>query len=206
MEAIVYNAQGVETGKISLPDALFAREVHTGLIHRLLVLQQANGRIAIAHTKTRGERNGSTRKLYKQKHTGNARAGDARSPTRRGGGVAFGPTNARNFSVSMNKKERRLALFSILSSKAGNAQIKVIESFEQDAQKTKEMKKVISNMNLNSAVFALLPEDKHAFLGARNIPSVKAIGVNYLNPADLLKFKELVFTKSSLEKLADIYS
>ena len=199
MQAVLYTNAGVESGKIELDTAFFGREVNTGLIHRLLVLQNANARCPIAHTKTRSERNGSTRKLYKQKGTGQARAGDSRSPTRRGGGVAFGPLNNRNFELRMNKKERRCALLSILSSKASGNQVKVIEAFDKKASKTKDMIDVFAKMNLSSAVLAVLPTDAAVFQSGRNVPTVKVIGANYLNPHDLLKYKDLVFTTESLE-------
>jgi len=205
MEALVYTPEGKENGKIVLKDELFGREVQLGLIHRLLGLQRSNARIAIAHAKKRGEVNGSTRKLYKQKGTGQARVGDARSPVRRGGGAAFGPRNDRNFTIRMNKKERRAALFSLLSSKAVSNQIKIIESINADTMKTKQMKSLVENMNIGSGVMAVLPEDTAAFTAGRNLPTVKMIGVNYLNPADLLKYKDLVFTKASLEKFYGMY-
>lgn len=206
MEAILYNQEGLESGKVELSSEVFGKEIHSGLIHRLLVLQQANARVSGAHTKTRSDRAGSTRKLYKQKGTGQARVGDSRSPTRIGGGVAFGPRNNRNWTLMMNKKERRLALVSLLSSKAGSMKIAVIDSFNEEAAKTKTMKGIVTNMGVKSAVFAVLPEDRNAFQGGRNIPNAKFIGANYLNPKDLLKFDTLVFTKASLEKVTASYS
>ena len=198
MQAVLYSKIGAESGKIDLDGAIFGRTINSGLIHRLLLLQHANARNAIAHTLTRSERNGSTRKLYKQKGTGQARVGDSRSPTRRGGGVAFGPLNNRNFELRMNKKERRVALFSILSSKAIDSQVKVIENLSDKTLKTKNMLALTTKMGLTSAVLAVLPTDIAAFQAGRNIPHVKVIGANYLNPHDLLKFKDLVFTKDSL--------
>lgn len=206
MEAILYNKDGVEAGHVELSDAIFGKEVNPGLIHRLFLLQRANARIAIAHTKDRGEVNGSTRKLYRQKGTGSARVGDSRSPTRMGGGVAFGPRNNRNFTLAMNKKERRLALLSLLSSKAANNQIKVLETLPTEAGKTKTMISLAKSMNIKTGVLAILPEDTHGFQGGRNVPNVKVIGANYLNPRDLLKYKDLVFTKASLEKAIALYS
>ena len=206
MEAILYNQEGLESGKIKLSQEVFGKEILPGLIHRLLVLQQANARLSPAHTMTRSDRNGSTRKLYKQKGTGQARVGDARSPVRRGGGVAFGPRNNRNWTVTMNKKERRLALVSLLSSKAGSKKIAVIENFTAEAAKTKVMKGIVTNMGVKSAVFAVLPQDVNAFQGGRNIPNAKFIGASYLNPKDLLKFDTLVFTKESLEQVTAFYS
>jgi large subunit ribosomal protein L4 len=204
LEAKLYTAEGTESGSVKLDEAFFGREVKMGLIHRLLMLQQANARIAVAHTLTRGERRGSTRKLYKQKGTGHARAGASRSPVRKKGGVAFGPRNDRNFTLMMNKKERRLALKMLLSMKAQNLQVKIIESFS--AEKTKDVKAVFANMEVTKGIVALRPIDQGAFRAIRNLPTVKAIGVNYLNPHDLLKFDSLVFTKESLAELAEIYS
>ncbi|MCK9272612.1 50S ribosomal protein L4 [Candidatus Gracilibacteria bacterium] len=206
MEAILYNSTGVETGKIKLSDSLFGTEVKTSLIHRLLLLQRANARVAIAHTKNRGERRGSTRKIYKQKGTGNARAGSARSPLRKKGGVAFGPRNDRNFTISMNKKERRLALFSLLSSKAANNQIKVIDLNKSEELKTKNIVDIAKNMNIGTGLFAMLPNDRELFLATRNVATIKPLGVGYLNPQDLLKYNDLIFTKDSLDHLSQIYS
>lgn len=206
MEAILYNQEGLESGKVELSKEVFGKEVLNGLIHRLLVLQQANARLGTAHTKRRGEVNGSTRKLYKQKGTGQARVGDSRSPTRIGGGIAFGPRNTRNWTIAMNKKERRLALVSLLSSKAGSQKVAVIESFGEAAAKTKAMQSIVANMGVKSAVFAVLPDDRIAFQGGRNLPNAKFIGANYLNPKDLLKFDTLVFTKASLEQVTAFYS
>lgn len=206
MQAVLYTNTGKESGTIELDAGLFAREVNTGLIHRLLLLQHANARSPIAHTKTRSERNGSTRKLYKQKGTGSARVGDSRSPTRRGGGVAFGPLNSRNFEIRMNKKEKRVALFSLLSSKAGSSNVKVIESVSEKTTKTQDMLKVFQNMGLTSAVLAVTPTDTTTFQAGRNIKFVKVIGANYLNPHDLLKYKDLVFTKDSLEFIKSHFS
>lgn len=205
MKAVLYTQEGKENGTIALKDELFGREVQSALINRLLRFQRSNARIAIAHTKSRADVVGSTRKLYKQKGTGGARAGDARSPVRRGGGVAFGPGKDRNFTLRMNKKERRAALFSLLSAKAGENGIKIVESFATDAMKTKKMLDLVTKMNVSSGVFAVCPEDTGAFVGGRNIATVKFIGVNYLNPMDLLKYKELVFTKASIEKLYSMY-
>lgn len=124
--------------------------------------------------------------------------GDSASPVRRGGGVAFGPQNVRDYSIRMNKKERRIALFSLLSSKASDSRVKVLESVEKKQLKTKDLLEVVTKMNVTSAVLAVRPEDVILFQAGRNIPHVKVIGVNYLNPHDLLKYKDLVFTKDSL--------
>ncbi len=204
LSAPLYDSHGKESGTIALSDVFFGREVNTGIIHRLLLLQHANARLALAHTKTRGERRGSTRKLYRQKGTGNARSGASRSPVRKKGGVVFGPRNDRNYSLGMNKKERRVALFSLLSSKAKDTSVKVIEAV--DANKAKDFVQIFSNMNVKTGVFALTPADLTLFRAVRNLPHVKAIGINYLNPHDLLKYSDLIFTKESLEALAAHYA
>ncbi len=201
MKAPFFDTKGKENGSIELQATHFAVAVNTGLLHRLLVLQQANGRIAIAHTKVRGEVNGSTRKLFKQKGTANARVGDRRSPMRRGGGVTFGPRNDRNFTVTMNKKERRLALLSLLSTKAADSTVKVIEEFTLECGRTKNMASVVSAMNVAKGVIAVTREEAARVQGAQNLANIKVINVEYLNPHDLLKYTDLVFTKQSLEHL-----
>lgn len=205
MEAVLYNENWVENGKLELNKSIFGVEVKSALIHKLLLLQRSNARVALSHTKTRWDKTGSTRKIYKQKGTWNARAWASRSPTRKWGWVAFGPRNNKNYTISMNKKERRAALFSLLSSKANTSCVKVIESVANTEMKTKNMISIFNNMNLNSATFALVKGDVNTMKAVRNIPSVKAIYVNYLNPTDLLKYKDLVFTKASLEELNWIY-
>lgn len=206
MDAILFNSTGVESGKVKLNEIIFGKEANDGLIHRLLMLQRSNSRNPIAHTKTRGERRWSTRKIYKQKWTWNARAWGARSPLRKKGWVAFGPRSNRNFTIMMNKKERRLALLTLLSNKARNNQVKVLESLVIDDSKTKSIESVVANMKVVTALFAMLPDDRNLFLATRNLKNVKPIGANYLNPADLLKFKDLILTKESLEFLVQFYS
>ena len=206
MEATLYNSTWVESGTINLNDEFFGKEMNEGLIFRLLMLQRSNARNPIAHTKTRGERRGSTRKIYKQKGTGHARAWGARSPIRKWGWVAFGPRNNRNFTISMNKKERRLALFTLLSSKARNNQVKIIENVALEDAKTKNIVAIMANMKVTKGLFAMLPNDRDLFLATRNLATIKPIGVNYLNPMDLMKYNDLVFTKDSLEYIGQIYS
>lgn len=206
MEAKIYSSTWAETWKIELNEKIFGVEVNGGLIHRLLMLQRSNARSPIAHTKSRWERRGSTRKIYKQKWTWHARAWSARSPIRKKGWVAFWPKSTRNFTISMNKKERRLALFSLLSSKAINNQIKILEDVSKTEVKTKDMVKLMETIKTTKWLFAMLPNDRELFLATRNIETVKPIGVGYLNPMDLLKYNDLIFTKDSLDYLNQIYS
>lgn len=204
MKAPLFDKNGKQKGTIDLAASHFEVVPNSGLIHRLLVLQQANGRIAIAHTKTRGEVNGSTKKLFRQKGTGNARVGDRRSPTRRGGGVTFGPRNNRNFSVDMNRQERRLALLSLLSTKATSESIKVVESFE--GNKTKDVVALMSAMTAKKPLFAITREEKNSVLGAYNIVNSRVVNVEYLNPHDLLKYNDVIFSEASLAHLYEHFS
>lgn len=205
MQIALYSQEWKETGKVELNDIVFAQEVNEGLIHRALVYQLANARQVVAHTKTRGERRGSTRKLYRQKGTGRARMGSARSPIRKKWGVVFGPRNVSNFSLSMNKKERRKALFSALSAKAQSGLV-IVDDIKLKEIKTKDMVKVINNLPLEGKTLVALPEKNEVLQkSASNIPTVKSLTVNYLNIHDLLKYENLLLTKSSLEKINEIF-
>ncbi len=201
MKAPLFDKNGSSKGTVDLEKSYFEVTPNNGLIHRLLVLQQANGRIAIAHAKTRAEVKGSTRKLFRQKGTGNARVGDSRSPIRRGGGVAFGPRNTRNFTVSMNKQERRLALLSLLSMKAQDNNIKVVESFEILGKKTKDMSNLVKTVEAKKPLFVITREEKDSILGAYNLMNSRVVNVEYLNPHDLLKYGDLLFSEASLAHL-----
>lgn len=206
MKAPLFDNHGKNKGTVDLEASHFGVTPNLGLIHRFLVLQQANGRIAIAHTKHRGEVQGSTKKMFKQKGTGSARMGDRRSPMRRGGGVVFGPRNERNFSLTMNAQERRLALLSLLSTKATENHVKVVESFGKDGAKTKGMTAFLALMEAKKPLIAITREEKNDILGAWNIPEVKVVNVEYLNPHSLLKYKDLVFTEASLKHLYSHFS
>lgn len=205
MKAPLFDKNGTQKGTIDLEASHFGVTPNMGLIHRLLILQQANGRIAIAHTKTRGEVKGSTKKLFRQKGTGNARVGDRRSPIRRGGGVAFGPRNNRNFSVDMNRQERRLALLSLLSTKASNEAVKVVENFE-NATKTKAVASLVNAMTAKKPLFAITRDEKNAVLGAYNLANSRVVNVEYLNPHDLLKYQDVIFSEASLKHLYEHFS
>ncbi len=202
MKTKVFDQKWKEAGQADLNDAVFKIEINEDLVHRALVYQLANARLNIAHTKTRGERRGSTRKIYRQKGTGRARMGSNRSPIRKKGGVAFGPRNTTNFSISMNKKERQRALFSVLSAKVKNKELLILDDIKLKAIKTKDMADVFASLPYEKTALLALPE-KNEILekSAANLPKIKTIQVSYLNIADLLKFKTLVLLKSSLEKV-----
>ena len=206
MKAPLFDTHGKNKGSVDLEVSHFGVTPNMSLIHRFLVLQQANARISIAHTKHRGEVAGSTKKMFKQKGTGSARMGDRRSPMRRGGGVVFGPRNERNYSLTMNAQERRLALFSLLSTKATENKVKVLESFAKDAIKTKGMTALMTTMEAKKPLLAITREEKDSVLGAWNIPELKVVNVEYLNPHSLLKYTDLVFTEASLKHLYQHFS
>lgn len=206
MKAPLFDKTGKSKGTVDLQASHFGVAPNLGLIHRLLILQQANGRIAIAHTKHRGEVAGSTKKMFKQKGTGNARMGDRRSPMRRGGGVVFGPRNTQNWEVAMNKQERRLALLSLLSTKATKESVKVINTFDKVGAKTKDMVTFLAAITAKKPLIAVTREERAALLGANNLPNTRVVNVEYLNPHDLMKFDDLIFTEASLAHLYEHFT
>lgn len=205
MKTNLFDQNGKSVWEVELNDLIFWLELNEGLIHRALVYQLANNRMVVAHTKTRWERRGSTRKIYKQKGTGRARMGANRSPIRKKGWVAFGPRNVVNFTLSMNRKERRKALFSVLSSKLANNNLVVVDKIEFDNMKTKNMVQVINSLPYNDKILLAIPAKNEIIeKSASNIPYVKSILVDYLNIKDLLKYKTLVLLKDSLANLDNL--
>lgn len=191
--------------EIELNSSVFWLELNEGLVHRALVYQLANNRMVVAHTKTRWERRGSTRKIYRQKGTGNARAGSSRSPVRKKGWVAFGPRNTVNFEISMNRKEKRKALFTVLSSKLANKELIIVDKIEFTENKTKNMVAVFNALPYEKNVLLAIPAKNEAIeKTASNLPYVKSILVDYLNVKDLLKYKTLVLLKDSLVNLDNL--
>ncbi len=202
MKTNLFDQKGKSVWEIELNDLVFWLELNEGLIHRALVYQLANNRMVVAHTKTRWERRGSTRKIYRQKGTGRARMGSNRSPIRKKGWLAFGPRNTVNFTLSMNKKERRKALFSVLSSKLANNDLIVVDKIDFKEVKTKNMVEVFSKLPYNEkALLAIPAKNEMIERSSANLPYVKAILVDYLNIKDLLKYKTLVLLKDSLVNL-----
>lgn len=206
MKANVYTQEGAQKGSVELDANFFGVEVakSSNLVHRLLLLQQSNARVALAHTKTRGERQGSTRKIYPQKGTGRARMGSNRAPMRRKGGVALGPRSDRNFTTSLNKKERRKALLTILSSKAAANLVSVLASFK--GTKTSDLADFAAKALAGAkTLLAVTKSQTQLYNAARNLPQVKVVYANYLNPQDLLKYQGVVFTQEALAELPVIF-
>jgi len=205
----IFNTAGEKVKTIDLPENIFNDDnINEDLIHEFVVMQLANARHPIAHTKTRGEVAYSGRKLYRQKWTGNARVWDAGSPIRRKWGVAFWPRNDRNFFKDMPKKQRRKALFGTLTLKVKDNELIGLEDFKLEQPKTKKAVEILNNLNLyGEKILLVLPEkDENIIKSFRNIEGLKYILVNYVNPYDLLTHKKVVFLESSLNKLSEIFS
>ncbi len=205
METKLLNQEGKEIGTVELNEWVFGVDINEGLIHRALVYQLSNARQVVAHTKTRADVRWSTRKIFKQKWTWQARAWGNRSPIRIWGWVAFGPRNTVNFTKAMNKKERRLALCSVLSSKVKSNNVLVLDTIKFKEIKTKNMEAVLNAIPYTKNVLlALAWRNEVVEKSARNIPQVKALTVDYLNIKDLLKYTTLVLLKDSVEKLNNL--
>ena len=201
----VYNIEGKEVGSIELNDAVFGVEVNEHLVHMAVVNQLANNRQGTQSAKTRSEVSGGGRKPWRQKGTGHARQGSTRSPQWTGGGVVFAP-KPRDYSFKMNKKEKRIALLSALSSKVADNKIVVLDAFNLDEVKTKKFAEVMSNLKVDKALVVIEGENKNVVLSGRNIPTVKVSATNEINTYDVLKHQTLVVTKAAVEKLEEVYA
>ena len=201
----VYNIEGKEVGSIELNDAVFGVEVNEHLVHMAVVNQLANNRQGTQSAKTRSEVSGGGRKPWRQKGTGHARQGSTRSPQWTGGGVVFAP-KPRDYSFKMNKKEKRIALLSALSSKVADNKIVVLDAFNLDEVKTKKFAEVMSNLKVDKALVVIEGEKKNVVLSGRNIPTVKVSATNEINTYDVLKYETLVVTKAAVEKLEEVYA
>ena len=201
----VYNIEGKEVGSIELNDAVFGVEVNEHLVHMAVVNQLANNRQGTQSAKTRSEVSGGGRKPWRQKGTGHARQGSTRAPQWTGGGIVFAPP-PRDYSFKMNKKEKRIALLSALSSKVAESKIVVLDEFKLDEIKTKKFVEVMNNLKVENALVVLEGENKNVVLSGRNIPSVKVTATNEINTYDVLKYTTLVVTKAAVEKLEEVYA
>ncbi len=201
----VYNMEGKEVGSIELNDAVFGVEINEHLVHMAVVSQLANNRQGTQSAKTRSEVSGGGRKPWRQKGTGHARQGSTRAPQWTGGGIVFAP-KPRDYSFKMNKKEKKLALLSALTSKVVDNKIVVLDEFKMDEIKTKKFAEVMSNLNVSKALVVLEGENKNVLLSGRNIPTVKVSATNEINTYDILKYDSLVVTKAAVEKLEEVYA
>ncbi|MBD3330400.1 50S ribosomal protein L4 [Candidatus Peregrinibacteria bacterium] len=206
MKVDLYTQSGEKNGSLTLPKEIFEVKYNEDLIHQALIRQLANKRVAIAHTKTKGEVRGGGRKPFRQKGTGRARQGSIRSPHMKGGGVTFGPRNDRNFCKNMPKKQRRAALFSALSYKAKNNAIIGLEGFNADAPKTKEFNEMLKKLPIERNTLIVIPE-KNAVIqkSSSNLPNAKTILAPYLNIHDLQKYRTIVIFKDAVDKLKETF-
>ena len=205
MKAPVYTQDGKQSGEIELPAQLFEAKINAALVHLALVRQHANARLSSAHTLRRGEVVRSTAKIMRQKGSGKARKGDRGSPILRGGGVAWGPRNTKNYKREMPKKQRRAALTSLLSEKAKRSKIIALESFVLDQPKTKEFKKLLDALPEGKSLLVVHNKNESLIKSARNLKFVKPLLVNLLNPHDLTKFDRILFEKAALEEVEKIF-
>ena len=205
MEVPVYSLTGEVVKHIEISDSVFAVPFNQAVVHQALVRQQANARQGTASTKTRGEVSGSTRKLYRQKHTGMARAGSIKSPLRRGGGIIFGP-KPRSYRQAMPKKMRRLALRCVLSAKARDGELKVVEQLKLDQARTKEMEGILAALGVDSSALIITSEpEENVVKSARNLAGIKTLPANILNVVDILSYKMLLMTEAAVHKTEQLW-
>ena len=201
----VKNLQGETVGSIDLSDALFGIEANKHAVHMAVVQYLANQRQGTKSAKTRAEVRGGGRKPWRQKGTGRARQGTIRAPQWTGGGVVFAP-KPRDFTIRLNKKQKRLALKSVLSDKVNQGKLLVLENLDLPEIKTKSMVDVCGKLEVNDALFVMEGSNKNAILSARNIPGIKTAAVNTINVYDILKHDSFVVTKEAVEKMQEVYA
>ena len=201
----VYNIEGKVVGDMELNDAVFGVEVNTHLVHQAVVLQLANKRQGTQSAKTRSEVSGGGRKPWRQKGTGHARQGSTRSPQWTGGGVVFAPT-PRDYSFKLNKKEKRAALKSALTSRVVENKFVVVDELKMDEIKTKKFAEVLKNLNVEKALVVLNDMDEKVIASAANIPTVKTTQTNELNVFDVLKYDTVVVTKAAVATIEEVYA
>ena len=201
----VYNMEGAQVGTIELSDSIFAVPVNEHLVHQAVVAQLANKRQGTQKAKTRSEVRGGGRKPWRQKGTGHARQGSTRSPQWTGGGVVFAP-KPRDYSFRLNKKERRIALKSALTSRVQDNKFIVVDALKMDEVKTKTFANTLSNLKVNKALVILNENDSNVVLSARNIPTVKTALTNTINVYDIMKYDTVVIDKAAVATIEEVYA
>ena len=201
----VYNMEGKEVGSMELNDAVFGVEVNEHLVHLAVVAQLANKRQGTQKAKTRSEVSGGGRKPWRQKGTGHARQGSTRSPQWKGGGIVFAPT-PRDYTIRLNKKEKRAALRSALTSRVQDNKFIVVDELKFDEIKTKKFQNVMDNLKISKALVVLADNDQNTVLSARNIAGVKTSQVGSINVYDILKYNTVVATKAAVASIEEGYA
>ena len=201
----VFNIEGKEVGSIELNDAVFGVNVNEHLVHMAVVAQLANKRQGTQKAKTRSEVSGGGRKPWKQKGTGHARQGSTRSPQWKGGGVVFAPTT-RDYTINLNKKEKRIALKSALTSRVLENKFIVVDDFAMSEIKTKKMQQTLNNLNVKKALVVCAENEKNTVLSVRNIYGVKAASPKTINVYDILKYNTVVASKDAVKTIEEVYA
>ena len=201
----VYNMEGKEVDKIELNDSIFGVEINEHLVHMAVLQQLANKRQGTQKAKTRSEVRGGGRKPWRQKGTGHARQGSTRAPQWTGGGVVFAPV-PRDYSFKMNKKEKNLALKSVLTTKVAENKFIVVDGLSFDEIKTKNMVNVLKNLEVKKALVVTDDDNKNVTLSSRNIPGVKTAFTNTINVYDILKYDKMVVAKDVISKIEEVYA
>ncbi len=201
----VYNMEGKEVGTMELNDAIFGVKVNEHLVHMAVVQQLANNRQGTQKAKTRSEVSGGGRKPWRQKGTGHARQGSTRSPQWTGGGVVFAPT-PRDYSFKLNKKEKRTALKSALTSRLAANKLIVVDELKFDEIKTKNFQAVLNNLNVRKALVVLADNDQNVVLSARNIPTVRTTLTNTINVYDVMRGGTIILTKAAVATIEEVYA
>ena len=201
----VYNMEGKEVGKLDLNDAVFGVEVNEHLVHMAVLQQLANNRQGTQKAKTRSEVRGGGRKPWRQKGTGHARQGSTRAPQWTGGGVVFAPV-PRDYSFKINKKEKRAALKSALTSRVQENKLIVVDELKLDEIKTKQFAQVMKNLNVDKSLVVINDNDQNIVMSAKNIPTVKVAQTNTINVFDILKYSTVVVTKDAVATIEEVYA
>ena len=201
----VYNMEGNEVGKMDLNDAVFGVEVNEHLVHMAVVAQLANNRQGTQKAKTRSEVSGGGRKPWRQKGTGHARQGSTRAPQWTGGGIVCAPT-PRDYTIRLNKKEKRAALKSALTSRVLENKFIVVDELKLDEIKTKKFQNVLNNLKVNKALVVVDENSDNVVKSAKNIQSVKTAYVNTINVYDILKYNTVVATKAAVANIEEVYA
>ena len=201
----VYNMEGKKVGTLELNDAVFGVEVNEHLVHLAVVAQLANKRQGTQKAKTRSEVSGGGRKPWRQKGTGHARQGSTRSPQWKGGGVVFAPT-PRDYTIRLNKKEKRAALRSALTSRVQDNKFIVVDELKFDEIKTRKFQNVMDNLKVSKALVVLADNDQNTVLSARNIAGVKTAQAGTINVYDILKYNTVVATKAAVASIEEVYA
>jgi len=207
MKTDLYNQKAEKIGTIELPDRIFARPWNPDLVHQALRTQLANRRRTTAHTKGRGEVRGGGKKPWRQKGTGRARHGSIRSPLWKGGGVTHGPVKEKKYALKINKKMRQGAIFSVLSRRLQEGELKVVDSLEVGAGKTKSLIAALGAFfkTKSNALLIPQPKNKNIYQASRNLPKVKSLDPRALNVYDLLKYKQILLDKEAIPEIDKHY-